>query len=46
MKKILFLLLLTVVFGACESDTDSNWNNRPGGNSDDTAKLGFVCDHR
>ena len=36
MKKILFLLLLTVVFGACESDTDSNWNNRPGGNSDDT----------
>lgn len=33
MKKILFLLLLTVVFGACESDTDSNWNNRPGGNS-------------
>lgn len=36
MKKILFLLLLTFVFGACESDTDSNWNNRPGGNSDDT----------
>lgn len=34
MKKILFLLLLAVVLGACESDTDSNWNNRPGGNND------------
>lgn len=31
MKKILFLLLLTVVFGACETDSDLNWNNRPGG---------------
>ena len=36
MKKILFLLLLAVVFGACESETDSNWSNRPGGNSGDS----------
>lgn len=30
MKKILFLLLLTIVLGSCDSDTDSSWNNRPG----------------
>lgn len=33
MKKILFLLLLAFALGACESDTDSSWNNRPGGGS-------------
>ena len=36
MKKILFLLLLVITLGACESDTDSNWNNRPGGGSNET----------
>ncbi|WP_455587149.1 hypothetical protein [Bacteroides sp.] len=34
MKKILFFLLLAVVFGACDNDTDSNWNGRPGWNDD------------
>ena len=36
MKKILFLLLPVITLGACESDTDSNWNNRPGGGSNET----------
>lgn len=34
MKKLLFLLLLAVVFGACDNDSDSNWNNRPGGSGE------------
>lgn len=34
MKKLLFLLLLVVVCGACDNDSDSNWNNRPGGSGE------------
>lgn len=45
MKKILFLLLLVITLGACESDTDSNWNNRPGGGSNETQNWDSVYNY-
>ena len=30
MRKILLFLLLATLLSACDNDSDSNWNNRPG----------------